>query len=964
MKEKIKGLSLTERLEQIEPLLEKDRYKEAWLKLKEIESQGDLNSHSLEKGIFYYLSAVALYGLGRLEESLENGLKAFELLKNTLENRRIAEVQSIMGKTYLALGRLKESEDEFRDSVATYRRTEDEKGIVRSYNKLAQIYFIRSDYQRAIEYLKGCLPYLEKSKDWTNLSIIQRNLGRIYTLSGELDLAEKHLLSDIKLTKQAGEEQKLNLSRCLLSLGYLKILKREFRPASSYLLRAAQLLENNESLKDLAIYYEYQGELYFEEKRLDDAEACYRKAIEIGEKIAPQGAIISQSYRLLAELELEKKELERALEDGDKSLKVSKALGERLEQGLALKILGEIYSLKNEKDKSREAFEKSINLLEEIGARYEQIKAYLSLSFTPGFDYQEKLNYLGRAKRLSSELGLRYFEGLSELAFAQIELELNNFENFLYALDRAEKVFIELAEEEKLSFCRDLRERIEKSLSQKSLSAENEFKLFRKYLSDLEYKDIQDGSLEESLRLLACKIKAERGFIACKNGSSEELSFPSLYKLEPDKARSLSKSLVPTNSFSPSWAEDKSFKPLIFTHPSSVQKFLENGKINTLLFIPLLSGEEVCGFIYLDRIDNFSSFTQIELNFAVAFADLLTFKLSCLQKKNLQADNLHLRRLLEERCSFSQIITRNSQMLKILWKLEQIKDTNLSVLFEGETGTGKDFLAKALHYSSDRKDKNFIAVNCAALPESLLESELFGHKKGAYTGATFDKKGLFEEADGGTLYLDEIGDLSLSIQIKLLRVLEEKVITRLGEIKPRKIDIRIVASTNKNLEEEVAQGRFRKDLYFRLNAVNFKLSPLREKREDIPILVDHFIRTHSGGSQKALSLKPLILELYSEYDWPGNVRELENETKRLLAYNQSDEFVVDELLSDKFPLPEELKKESSSLYERLSVLEKQYILKALIENKWVKKSAAKTLKIPESSLRFKMKQYKLQAPQK
>ncbi|HEX9912891.1 MAG TPA: sigma-54 dependent transcriptional regulator, partial [candidate division Zixibacteria bacterium] len=323
-----------------------------------------------------------------------------------------------------------------------------------------------------------------------------------------------------------------------------------------------------------------------------------------------------------------------------------------------------------------------------------------------------------------------------------------------------------------------------------------------------------------------------------------------------------------------------------------------------------------------------------------------------------------LRKLLEERCSFSQIVTRNSQMLKILWKLEQIKDTNLSVLFEGETGTGKDFLAKALHYSSNRKDKNFVAVNCAALPEPLLESELFGHKKGSYTGATFDKKGLFEEADGGTLYLDEIGDLSPSIQVKLLRVLEEKVITRLGETKPKKIDIRIVASTNKNLEEEVAQGRFRKDLYFRLNAVNLKLLPLKERREDIPLLVDYFIKTHSKGDQKAFSLKPLILELCSEYDWPGNVRELENETKRILAYSQSDEFKLEELLSDKFPLPKEFKKESLSLYERLSLLEKQYLLKALIENNWVKKFAAQSLKIPESSLRFKMKQYQLQVPQK
>jgi Nif-specific regulatory protein len=956
MKEKIQILSLSERLEQVEPLLEKDRYKEAWEKLKQIESQGDLNLHSLEKGIFYYLSAVALYGLGEYNESIEKGETAFELLKNTLENRRIALVQSILGKSYLALGKLKEAQDQLRDAVATYRRVGDEKGVVQSYNKLAQIYFIRSDYKRAVEYLKECIPYLEKAKDLTNLSVILRNLGRIYTLTGELDLAEKHLLTHIKLTKEAGQEQKLNFSRCLLSLGYLKLLKREFNRASSYLTKAYNLLEGESSPKDLAIYYEYQGELYLEERKFEEAEVCYQKAIQIGEKIAPQGAIISQSYRLLAELELERKELTKALEYAERSLEVSKFLGERLEEALAYKALGEIYSLKDEKEKSREASVKSLVLLEEIGAKYELIKAYLSLSPTQGFDYQEKLINLEKAKRLSSELGLKYFEGLSDLVLGQIEFEINNFENSLYALDRAEKLFTGLAEEEKLILCLKLRERIEENLSQKSLSTENEFKLFRKYLSDVEYKGIQDGSLEQTLNLLAEKVKAERGFIACKNKAEEELSFLSLYNIAEDKAKNLTKSLVPSNS--------KSFKPLIFTHPSSVRKYLENGKINTLILLPLLSGEETDGFIYLDRTDKPSSFTQKELNFTVAFADLLALKLSGYQKKALQEDNLRLRRLLEERCSFSQIITRNEQMLKILWKLEQIKDTGLSVLFEGETGVGKDFLAKALHYSSNRKERNFIAVNCAALPESLLESELFGHKKGAYTGATFDKRGLFEEADGGTLYLDEIGDLSPSIQIKLLRVLEEKVITRLGEIKPRKIDIRIIASTNKNLEEEVAQGRFRKDLYFRLNAVNLKIPALRERKEDIPLLVDHFIKTHSKDDQKALSLKPLILELYSEYDWPGNVRELENETKRLLAYSQSDEFMFDELISDKFSFSSEFRKENASLYEKLSILEKQYILKALIENSWVKKAAAKDLKIPESSLRFKMKQYSLKTPQK
>jgi transcriptional regulator with PAS, ATPase and Fis domain len=301
-------------------------------------------------------------------------------------------------------------------------------------------------------------------------------------------------------------------------------------------------------------------------------------------------------------------------------------------------------------------------------------------------------------------------------------------------------------------------------------------------------------------------------------------------------------------------------------------------------------------------------------------------------------------------------------MLKILWKAKQVMDSSISVMLEGETGTGKDLLAKAIHYSSNRKDSRFVPVNCAALPESLLESELFGHRKGAYTGASFDKKGLLEEADGGTLYLDEVGDMHPSTQIKLLRALEDKEVTRLGETRPRKIDIRIISATNKNMKEEVETGGFRMDLFYRLNALHITLPPLRDRREDIPLLVDHFIKTYSKEPSRFSNLIPLILELFANYNWPGNVRELENEVKRLLVFNRDTTTPRLDILSDKFTMPSDLKSEKLSLYDRIALWERQYIIKALIENNWVKKATAEALHIPESSLRFKMKQHKIKRP--
>jgi transcriptional regulator with PAS, ATPase and Fis domain len=335
-----------------------------------------------------------------------------------------------------------------------------------------------------------------------------------------------------------------------------------------------------------------------------------------------------------------------------------------------------------------------------------------------------------------------------------------------------------------------------------------------------------------------------------------------------------------------------------------------------------------------------------------------------IQKKKLEEDNLRLRQQLQLTYAFPTVVTQSPSMLKILWKLKQVKDSSLPILLEGETGTGKDLIAKAIHYASERKNQKFVAVNCAALPETLLESELFGHKKGSYTGATFDKKGLLEEADGGTLYLDEVADMSPSSQIKLLRVLEEKEFTRLGETKVRKVDIRLISATNRNMEEEVEKGRFRKDLFYRLNAVHIQIPLLKERREDIPLLVDHFIKSHCDDPARFSHLVPLVLELFASYDWPGNIRELENEVKRLLAFNKDSATTGIDVLSDKFAIPEELKKEKISLYDRLALWERQYILKALIDNNWVKKTTADALHIPESSLRFKMKHYNIVSPKK
>jgi Nif-specific regulatory protein len=279
---------------------------------------------------------------------------------------------------------------------------------------------------------------------------------------------------------------------------------------------------------------------------------------------------------------------------------------------------------------------------------------------------------------------------------------------------------------------------------------------------------------------------------------------------------------------------------------------------------------------------------------------------------------------------------------------------------QGETGVGKELIAAAMHYRSRRRAQLFVTQNCAALPENLLESELFGHKKGSFTGAHEDKKGLFEIADGGTLFLDEVSEMPLSLQSKLLRVLQEGEIRPLGAVQEKQVNVRIVAATNRNLEKEVAEGRFREDLYYRLNVFPIRVPPLRERREDIPLLAVHFLARYGTELGKpAAGFSQQTMELLQAYGWPGNVRELENEVQRLVIQIEPGGFVTPELLSPKVRqlegLVDRVKPTKGTLRERMDQLERWLLIEALRAHDNNKTAAAKTLGITREGLHKKLR---------
>ena len=353
-------------------------------------------------------------------------------------------------------------------------------------------------------------------------------------------------------------------------------------------------------------------------------------------------------------------------------------------------------------------------------------------------------------------------------------------------------------------------------------------------------------------------------------------------------------------------------------------------------------------------------FNRDELRLTVAKA---------LQFVGLAAENRRLKDEMSDRADYRTIVGSSKAMERVFEIVRKVADTDASILITGESGTGKELVARSIHHHSRRRDAPFVAINCAAIPRELLESELFGHVRGAFTGAVKDKTGKFQLADGGTLFLDEVGELPLDLQPKLLRALQEKVVEPVGGTKPLKLDVRVVAATNLDIEKALADATFREDLYYRLAVIPIHLPSLRERREDISLLLHYFCYKHGAGGVKFASDAMTVL---NSYRWPGNVRELENLVERLLIMRSSDTITIDDL-PDKIRAGGTVSGTTSNSGSVINLpddgysleqLEREVVVEALERNLWNQTTAAKFLRIPRHTLLYRMEKYGIVAPEK
>ncbi len=431
---------------------------------------------------------------------------------------------------------------------------------------------------------------------------------------------------------------------------------------------------------------------------------------------------------------------------------------------------------------------------------------------------------------------------------------------------------------------------------------------------------------------------------------------------------------------------DEDYEVITFQDPEMALSFLEDSEVDVIITdvrMPGISGQEL-----LERVRKLyphipviimTAYGSIDgaveamkcgafdyINKPFSNDDLLLRVQKAVKLSFAEKQNVILRKALQKRHGLKSIIGKSKAILDVLDLVERVAQSDTNVLITGESGTGKELIAKTIHYISNRRNNSFVAVNCMALNPNLLESELFGHEKGSFTGASYTKRGRFELAHKGTLFLDEVGELSLELQVKLLRVLQEKSFERVGGTTPIKVDIRIIAATNKDLKEAVKKKEFREDLYYRLNVVNIHIPPLRERPEDIPLLAAHFLKLYSKKNKKVIKgFTTRAMEFLLSYKWPGNVRELENIIERAVVLCRKEEIDYDDL-------PSEVKEEENqfravidllpveiNLNRTLEKIEAALIKKALVKSNFVQSKAAEMLGISKSLFQYKLKKYNI-----
>jgi transcriptional regulator with GAF, ATPase, and Fis domain/Tfp pilus assembly protein PilF len=960
-------------LQHVKQRISRGEFDEAALAIEEAEASAVLGD-GRHPGLLSYLKCLLHYKKGAYESAIEEGEIACRLLGDTGEIGLQGETRRLTAKSRLALGLLEQAVIDFEEAVLLFRRAGEVELMLAAFNDLAHVYFIQGKWVLAKELLERGEREASRHEKRSLVYSFTMNLGTLAFTRGNLMEAKSHF---DRCAEMLGDEEGRRTCRLSIMKANLSLLTENAELAREQFRKALTIATREGSRREIALALEGLAEVEMEKGELIEAERSIEAALSIATSIAPQGDLVNEILRRKGDILLRQGRIKEAEEALERSLAISKHLGDRLEDAAARGLLGEIAARSGKREAALGCFASADSHFSELAEKWEKARMHyraavaLRQAFGTGLVGKECLRFLESAREIFAKLGLVRARALAEIETGWLLLELGENDRAAEFATSADLALHSGGREEERLQARRLIEAIEETLTRRSLQRSREL-----ISSDIAFTvtvDEEEAQRRSAtcLELLAKKCGLDGAFLidldtdgrpvfTAAREIDEPLAF-SLLGAVLSRGRGRREPLI----VSLRTTEDPRYGSVADLAGRGVTSFL-------ILSAPKQRG--VTRHLYLERRDPAKGhLSERDMVLIETMAKDLVYQGSFPEghKGEEATKGAHW---IDLDSDYRGIITRSHQLRGVLRVVEKVRDSSIPVLLEGETGTGKELIAKALHERSKRKEKKFFAVNCAALPENLLESELFGHRRGAFTGAVRDKVGLFEVADGGTFFLDEIADMGQGVQVKLLRFLEEGEFMRLGDVDVRRVDVRVVSATNKDLNEEVEEGRFRKDLFYRLNGIRIMIPPLRERKEDIPPLVEWYLEKYGREEGKRVrGVKREAIQMLLSFDWPGNVRELVNEMRRAMTLVEEDGWIgpahLSDRLQDRFgagpPWTGQGKKgdpegrRPGGLTDVMAGIERQKIVDALKATGGVKLRAARSLGLHEATLRGKMKKYRI-----
>jgi len=916
--------------------------------------------------------AHALTELGHYRRGRHYALYAYRVLRDSDEHRTVGQVGVQLGVCCSRLGRVPEAIEWLQNAAATFRRIDDTEGLVTALNNLGIVYKNLRDWREATRCLEQALRLDERAGLYARMRPTYQNLGLIRYRLGQWDLAEENFRHSMKIARETGHLQ--GEAAALLAVGMLCRRRRQFDRAEDHFRRAMALSTQVGAQRETMLGREFLAEVELDRGNGDAALALLEPTLEEARLMAPEGDMVTELETRTGMALLQLGRTEDALPHLLSGAMLAERLGDRVEQAYAERALARLDAVRGNSTGLEARLHASAQCFDELGEVYELAASlaawgeYLFLlpaSVRMRVPLEPVADAAKRASALFRQLGVTPLAAEAMLNHSRLEAEREHFDQALSILEQAEQWLAESGDPETRDRAETLRRELERQYVAVSLSTCNEFRALDEANRLFRETADMDGLLSQAVRLAVENAGGDRGFVAYSSGGGR-LDVVAQHGLGRDRARRVLKVIEGVCGsriaecgpvFSSRVAADPRFH-------AAIADALEG--VGSLVCVPLNFPSQSMGLVYVDRLNDnlLGPFRQRELNLLAVLANSAAVAIVEAQRSRLLEENKQLRDKLRPAPGSERIISQSREMANILALLGKVGDSSATVLFIGETGTGKGLLDQVVHEISNRRDGPFVQVNCAALPEQLLESELFGYVHGAFTGATRDKTGLFEEAEGGTIFLDEIEKVPETVQAKLLHVLDRGEIRPVGATRSKHVNARVICATGCDLRDRIKEGRFLEDLYYRLNDITVRVPALRERREDVPVLAQHFLTLYSRQMEKTLrGFSPGVVQAFLEHAWRGNVRELEKTIKRMVVLADEGDSLEVELLPPEMrevgAAPTE-KPNGKSLRSNISQLERRMIAEALERLRWNKARTARELGLSYPTLLSKIRTLQLE----